>query len=363
MQKCKSVKKPAIKECHLSQEEHKLVHQIIECTRSLNKNNLTRTHAYLKFYERHPEIHWALLGHMVSRNGGWNMTDLKGELLTQLLTEKEQQAFFTFLERGNWLIFQDVYPQFLLYEASKKWQRPLFHLLPLFNVSTFMETIWNHFWKYNDRYVLAIALVINEQSYLEKRVIQNRIFKEGVLNSIEFKLQDFLSLNHILFPYDDNKGRTKNTVLIGQTLHHFNSLHERILLGKRLYYILFHHKERLMKIINWAKQNPHTGSRKDYWPHLFHNIKISIPGTPYKRRIKNCQLQKGASPISSPILMYAWKDLEHEKAEEGDWFDDWAIAEYLVKPKEEVNGEITHEYCETLEKLELAIIAKKAIFL
>lgn len=45
---------------------------------------------------------------MVSRNGGWNMTDLKGELLSHLLSESEQNDFFQFLERGNWLIFQDV---------------------------------------------------------------------------------------------------------------------------------------------------------------------------------------------------------------------------------------------------------------
>ncbi|WCK52537.1 DUF2515 family protein [Aneurinibacillus sp. Ricciae_BoGa-3] len=85
-----------------------------------NVNNITRTISYYDFYCRHPEIHWAFLGHMVSRNGGWNMTDLKGELLSRLLTEQEQKHFFHFLERGNWLIFQDVFPQFLLYEESLK---------------------------------------------------------------------------------------------------------------------------------------------------------------------------------------------------------------------------------------------------
>ena len=225
-----------------------------------------------------------------------------------------------------------------------------------------METIWNHFWKNGDRYILAIALVINEQSYLEKRVIQNLVFKNSVLNTIEFKLQDFLSLNHILFPvYEDIEQRHK-VVFIGQTLHHFSSLHERILLGIRLYSLLFHHKERLKKIINWAKYQPHTGSRKDYWPHIFRDIRVSVPGFLYKRRIKNCELRQGASPIYSPRLMYAWKDIKHKQAEIGDWFDDWKIIHYLNKQNEEVGGEITHEYCETLEKMELAIIAKKIIF-
>ncbi|MDR4948142.1 DUF2515 family protein [Neobacillus cucumis] len=46
------------------------------------------------------------------------MTDLKGEFLTRLMTKKDRVLFFQFLERGNWLIFQDAYPQFLLYEES-----------------------------------------------------------------------------------------------------------------------------------------------------------------------------------------------------------------------------------------------------
>ena len=122
------------------------LNKIKQTTHLLNKNNVTRTKAYLDFYKRHPEIHWAFLGHMVSRNGGWNMTDLKGGFLSRLLTKKEANAFFNFLERGNWLIFQDAYPQFLVYEESKRSGKNLFYLLPHLHVSTFMETIWNHFW-------------------------------------------------------------------------------------------------------------------------------------------------------------------------------------------------------------------------
>jgi hypothetical protein len=285
------------------------------------------------------------------------MTDLKGEFLSTLLTEKEQQAFFTFLERGNWLIFQDAYPQFLLYKESVKRQRNLFYLLPFFRVSTFMETMWNHFWKYGDSEVLAIAHVINEQSYIEKRVIQHPLYKETVFNTIEFTLQDLLSLNHILFPFYENE----QIRLTGQTLHHFGSLHERILLGKRLYHLLFGKKGMLEKTVRWADSHPHTGSRKDYWPHLFNDVKESVPGRPYHRRFKQCQLQKGAARIYSPKLEYAWKNVTHKSAEEGDWFHDWTVVHYL-RNQEDVNGEIMDEYCKTLEKMELAIMAKKTIF-
>lgn len=180
--KGKGFKMAAVNEADLTIEERKLIQQILIQTEIKNQNNITRTKSYLDVYLRHPEIHWAFLGHMVSRNGGWNMTDLKGDLLSHLLTEQEQQFFFSFLERGNWLIFQDIYPQFLLYEESIKRNKPLFSLLPFFHVSTFMETIWNHFWKYRDPYILAIALVINEQSYLEKRVIQNALFQKKRLS-------------------------------------------------------------------------------------------------------------------------------------------------------------------------------------
>ena len=163
---------------------------------------------------RHPEIHWALLAHMVSRNSGWNMTDLKGSFLTKLLTKKEAHAFFNFLERGNWLIFQDAYPQLLIYEESKRNRTNLFYLLPHLHISYFMETIWNYFWKKPDNQLLSIALIINEQNYIESRVLQNSAFQKNVLNTLEFKLQDFLALNHILFPYKEN-GRIQ---LVGQTV-------------------------------------------------------------------------------------------------------------------------------------------------
>jgi hypothetical protein len=43
-------------------------------------------------------------------------------------------------------------------------------------------------------------------------------------------------------------------------------------------------------------------------------------------------------------------------------FHDWKVTDYL---KEETfsGGDIYEDYCKTLEKIELAIIAKKAIFL
>lgn len=343
-----------INEGKLSKKDRLILKQIRKVTQENNLNNVTRTKAYFDFYQQHNEIHWAFLGHMVSRNGGWNMTDLKGEFLTRLLSKKERNSFFSFLERGNWLIFQDAYPQFLLYQESLKVNKPLFYLFPYLNISTFMETIWNHFWRNKDTYILTMALVINEQNYLEKRVIENPLYQKEVFNKIEFKLQDLLSFNQILFPYGDKS-------MVGQTLHQFGSLHERILLGKRLYAVLYENQNLFIQIVEWAKSHPHTGSRKDYWPDVFNNVNEGIPGIAYQLRLKSCKLKTGARKIYSPYLELAWRNRPQPEAEKGDWFEDWRVVEYLIKDNETFDGEIKNEYCKTLEQLELAVLAKKAI--
>lgn len=348
-------KKPVFPQ-NLTLEEKAILGSIRERTIERNKNNITRTKAYLEFYNRHPDIHWAFLGHMVSRNGGWNMTDLKGSLLTRLLNEHEAKAIFTFLERGNWLIFQDAYSQFLLYEECLKKGENLFYLIPHLHVSTFMQAVWSHFWTFHDEYILTVSLIINEQSYLEERVIKNPFFKKKVFEKWEFKLQDYFSMNHILFPYEKN-GDIK---LYGLTLKHFESLHMRILLGKKLYSLLFQNKERLKLTLKWANQTVHSGSRRDYWPHLFNDIEEAIPGSPLKPRIKSCRIASGSPRLYSPTLQFAWKNIKHEEAEKGDWFEKWQVIYYLLKSEGKMVGEIEHEYCKALEKIELAAVAKKA---
>ncbi len=220
-----------------------------------------------------------------------------------------------------------------------------------------METIWNQFWREPDKQLLTIALIINEQSYLEKRVLQNTAFQKTVLNTLEFKLQDFLALNHILFPYKEN-GRIR---LVGQTLHHFESLQERILLGKRLYSVLFHDSVVLHSIEKWAKAHSHTGSRMDYWPHLFHYVNEEVPGIGLKPRIKSCSIYLGTPRIFSPKLEFAWKDQKQDPAERGDWYTNWKIIHQLSALNDHVDGAIENDYCKTLEKLELATITKKVL--
>ncbi|RJS61384.1 DUF2515 family protein [Bacillus sp. PK3_68] len=349
-------------EVSLPRKDQQLLQKIRLKTSQLNANNITRTKAYLDFYCLYPEIHWAFLGHMVSRNGGWNMTDLQGELHARLLNKEKRHMFFSFLERGNWLIFQDAYPQLLLFMESKRENKNMFYLLPYLNVSVFMEVVWNHYWKKEDRVLLAVALIVNEQNYLEKRVMQKSLFQKQVFQTLEFAVQDLFSFNHLLFPFYMDGSSVEKAALVGVTLHHFDSLHERIRIGKRLYRLLFQDKTLLGKMFDWAIRNRHTGTRKDYWPHIFNDINEGIPGARLTKRLKGCQLRKGEPRLYSPKLEFAWKNAEHSPAEVGDWFDCIDVIAYLRKENEMIDGEIMNEYCKTLERLELAAIAKKAIF-
>lgn len=82
---------------------------------------------------------------------------------------------------------------------------------------------------------------------------------------------------------------------------------------------------------------------------------------PYPIRLKSCQLLEGARRIYSPKLEHAWKNVSHPEAEPGDWFQDISVADYLEDDLEQMDGEIKSEYCKTLERLEVAALAKKTI--
>lgn len=338
----------------LAEADKELIGKIRQTTQEKNRNNVTRTQAYLDFYQKHEEIHWALLAHLVSRNAGWNMTDLRGELLGRLLSHKEQTDFFLFLERGNWLIFFDAYPQLLLYEDCVRRQTNLFHLLPHLQVSSFMQAVWNQFWKAADREQLAACLIVNEQHYLEQHVMHESAYQKTVLRAPEFQLQEWLQLNQILLPCQQEAGPPR---LIGHTVSHFASLTERIALGKRLYALLFRDSANLTSALEWAASKPHTGSRKDFWPHLFHDLNESVPGSPYKKKLEHCQLKHGARRLFSPILRHAWKPVDQEQPSSQDWFRGQDVLSLMAVPEGQRSGEIEEAYCRTLAKIELAVIA------
>lgn len=107
-------------EMSLNSSEQALLTAIKKTTDKLNIDNISRTQAYATFYHRYPEVKWAFLASMVSRNAGWNMCDLQGKNMKKALSKQTRDLLFLTYERANWLIFKDVFPQLLLYAVSRK---------------------------------------------------------------------------------------------------------------------------------------------------------------------------------------------------------------------------------------------------
>ncbi|SDI25329.1 DUF2515 family protein [Paenibacillus naphthalenovorans] len=320
-----------------------------------NRNNVTRTAAYLNMYREHPELHWALLAHMVSRNGGWYMTDLQGELMPLLLDGNQRQAVFAFLERANALIFRDAYAQLLLYRASLQCQSPLFYLLPLLGVSSFMRPVWELFWERKDSVALTIGLIVNEQNHIEQRVVQNPVFRHSVIETLFFQAQSLLQLNQIVFPYLHN-GRIR---MAGLILENYSSLQERIEVGKKLYAILFGIPVVSKGAREFAFSTSHSGSRADYWPHLFTWTRKQppVPRGQLKERLNGCKLRPGAVQLYSPKLADSWKDCPLSPPEPGDWFQNMETMWHFTSIEAPISFEMTQEYCSGLNKIELAVLA------
>ena len=57
--------------------------------------------------------------------------------------------------------------------------------------------------------------------------------------------------------------------------------------------------------------------------------------------------------------MYSWKNMKHEETEHADWFNDWQVIHYLTDKEERIHGQITEDYCKTLEKLSWQFLQRK----
>lgn len=234
---------------------NKIINRIMQQTRRLNKDNISRTIAYKRFYDANPEIKWALLASAVSRNAGWSMTDLKGRLFQNGLSSDQQEWLFTIYERANWLIFSDAFPQLLLYSQSKRCGIPLFPMLDAFGVSAFMKKEWQLFWHKKDKKRLMHALIINEQNTIQTPIIQNHWLKKNVFAALPFLMSDYFHFNTVLFPTIDGR-------LLGFSISNFTKAENRIALGKKLGKLLFHPVYHT-PCYQFLDLVPHTGSRHD----------------------------------------------------------------------------------------------------
>lgn len=323
-------------------EEAALIKSIRTETAALNRNNITRTQAYLAFYNRNPEVHWAFLAHMVSRNGGYHMTDLKSSNMTHLLDRAERQKFFLFLERANSAIFADAFPQLLLYEHSKQKELPLRRYLPVFRISRFMAPIWESFIEEPHSPLLTTALIINEQRMLQERILKRTRHGE-ILRRLDFQLQEYLGFMKVIFPYA-NKQKGLHS-LTGLTVERFAEPKQRIETGKLLYGLLFQHPVVFRGVGHFTKEIPHTGSREDYWASIY-----TSDGTTSKD-----------DKIFSPTLHDAWKDQLFFPPHSFDWFTNESFMEDLRSLPIIKKEDLTNEVLENVKQLK-ALNEMKAIF-
>lgn len=236
--------------------KHDYLYYITNKTKAHNLDNISRTKAYQNFYLLFPEIKWAFVASMVSRNAGWTMTDLFLSPFQVILNNKEHERLFMTYERANWLIFSDAYPQLLVFQISLNLNKPMFHLLPELRVSEYMVKEWKHYWKHNDKDRLMIALIINEQNVIQQPVVKQSYFKYHIFLRLPYLLQDFLFMNAIILP-------TRSTTFYGAFVHDFTNITNRIKLGKQIASIIFNPAV-YKGLLDFALTIEHTGSRNDY---------------------------------------------------------------------------------------------------
>ncbi len=315
---------------NLSQEEAKLIDLIKKETVKYNADNISRTIAYQEYFLRHSEIQWSFLASMVSRNAGYNMTDLENQIFVNGLSSKQRKQLFMTYERANWIIFLDAFPQLLLFEYSKVKNKPLFYLLKYFSVSSFMEIEWEKYWTDRDKKRLVYSLIINEQNMIEKPVIQNKFFKSEVFNSLAYKLQEQLKLSYVIFP-------SSNGELYGLVVYRFEDLTKRIQIGKQLFSILFH-EDLHNGFFDFAKKTIHTGSRSDY------EESVGIPNS------------------NNPKLRDVYPIIPHTRTALDDWYTNSKISNEWYENEEVISGDSFKQSFLIKQELLGSLLKLKSIF-
>lgn len=298
-------------------------------TISQNRDNISRTVSYASFFKRNPEIRWSMLASLVSRNAGYSMCDLKGDWLPRVLSADTRKHLFLTYERANWLIFQDAYPQLLLYEHSKREGTPLFHLLDQYHVSNFMKIEWERFWREKDLKRLCTSLIINEQHVIDEPVVQHSFYKERVFSGVPFLMQDYMHFSTVLFPVVSGD-------VYGISVHGFKRTKNRIETGKMLYAVLFESK-RSEEILLFSDKVTHTGSRHDFEKFIY----------PEKKR-------------ETPMLRMAFPLVKHHRKGTKDWYRRNMNTEKYYSPVKHMDKIcLTDWYKQKQRQLKIGILLKE----
>jgi hypothetical protein len=234
-----------------------------------NADNITRTESYLELYaftrQNPPELPWLLMAHLVSRNGGYMMSDVARQLERGdgIFTTRALEDLFLFLERANFLIFWDAWhhvTHFLLARtdalAAPRTPRFIIEAWKRFGDGPLVEAVSRQ---------LVRDLVTNEQNYIERRVVHHARFAaaRGIVGFAETIGRDA----PLALPLTDAQIR------VGE----FARLERRIATGFRIYDEVLADPSKRAEIFDWARKHKHTGSRavhggrpspaiRDAWP-------------------------------------------------------------------------------------------------
>ncbi|MEH7224324.1 DUF2515 domain-containing protein [Bacillus sp. JJ1566] len=318
------------REIQFTIEEKELYNEIESKTVKRNLDNISRTKAYTSFYRRHNEIRWSFLASQVSRNAGWNMTDLEGEWFSKVLSKKERNVLFHTYERANWLIFSDAYPQLLVYEYSKRQGKPLFHLLKMFSVSRFIEVEWEYYWRHREGNRLVTAQIINEQNIIQKPVIEHPFYRKKVFQRFFYNIQDFFHFSSVIFPTLEGR-------LFGFSVQQFTKLDERIKLGKKLASLLFH-VDYYDRFIRFSNEVEHTGSRFDYERYVA------------ERRFRN-----------TPFLRTTYPIIKHNRDQTPDWYNGKVKEKWFNEIKLCDQFELTNWFLKKQKQMQAGILIEELL--
>jgi hypothetical protein len=310
-----------------SSNDSELIKHIMEETEKSNLDNISRTKAYERFFDKNKEIPWSFLASMVSRNAGWNMTDLEGKWFPQSLSKEYRRWLFQTYERANWLIFSDAYPQLLLYEYSKNSGQSFFHLSSAFTISRFIEAEWEIFLSEKNQTRLMISQIINEQHVIQFPVIEHPFYKENVFTSTIYKIQDWLHFSSVILPVCSGR-------IYGFSVHDFQNVSKRIELGTKLSHLLFH-PNYFPSFYQFSKKTEHTGSRVDYEQYV----------TPSKER-------------DTPFLRTTFPIITHHKRLTEDWYSFTSVKKKWYKQSfslEKQKIDLTEWYQQKQKQLHLGI--------
>jgi hypothetical protein len=221
-----------------------------------NRDNVARTESYLELYALcrayGVELPWILMAHLVSRNAGYLMTDLAKTPAGSFFTREALDELFLFLERANFLIFDDA------------WHHVVHHALGGVRqldarTPRFMRDAWGRYELEAAGEItpalersLVLDLVTNEQNLIESRVVHNTRFARARAMIAFF--EDAQVDGAVVLPL------TLARIRVGA----FAQLEKRIDAGRRIFDEVLAERRGRDAIFAWAVAHPHTGSRRTY---------------------------------------------------------------------------------------------------